>query len=407
MKGQRRSGHILKWLILVPLSFWLGLALPLCAQEQTIAQMVHTSWTARDGAPLGITALAQTPDGTLWIASFGGLFSFDGVKFEAFRPKRGSDPLPTVTIRLLFLSKTGDLWAFPYHGPPVRIHQGEVRDYDRVEDEHIDVLDNPQEDSSGTFWAVLNWKHLVRLGSDGAWHKVADPTNDTHISRLFIDSSDTQWVVDSNVLYRRSKGETGFTATGIHVYGPAKIAESRDHTLWVSGKGPAPAGAVNLQHIDPVGHSLFAQRVGGALSDILVAPDDSLWVSKINAGLQRLRVRDLAPGSSERSGEPPDLYALKSGIADLGAQTFLRDADGNIWVGGMGGLDRFEHANLVPAIVDSKVGICFTCVDTQGNVWIADADGKLFTVKNGRATLVLGGGGSANLFCGAEGGCTT
>jgi ligand-binding sensor domain-containing protein len=51
-----------------------------------IAQYAHTSWTARDGALLGLVfAIAQTPDGYLWIAGSFGLFRFDGLRFEPWQ----------------------------------------------------------------------------------------------------------------------------------------------------------------------------------------------------------------------------------------------------------------------------------------------------------------------------------
>ena len=84
---------------LLALLLWFSLSFAIHAQNQTISQMIHTSWRGRDGAPQGITALAQTPDGILWIGGFGGLFTFDGVKFEAYLPKPGSLALPGGTIR--------------------------------------------------------------------------------------------------------------------------------------------------------------------------------------------------------------------------------------------------------------------------------------------------------------------
>ena len=51
-------------------------------QPLQIGQYAHTAWTARDGALLGLVfAIAQTPDGYLWVAGSFGLFRFDGVRF--------------------------------------------------------------------------------------------------------------------------------------------------------------------------------------------------------------------------------------------------------------------------------------------------------------------------------------
>jgi ligand-binding sensor domain-containing protein len=251
-------------LLALPVLWWLACASPVCAQDQTIAQMVHTSWTGKDGAPQAVSAFAQTPDGTLWIGSLGGLFTFDGLKFEPFRSRPGSPSLSTRTIQLLLVSKSGELWVFGFHGPPVRIHQGDTQVYDRTDGERIETLDNAGEDSSGAIWAVLNYKHVVRLGSDGIWHRSGNPIQGPgYIRKLFIDSSGTQWVVENDHLYRRAAQQGAFTSTDVQVYGWVKIAESPDRTLWLAGQGPSPAGASNLQHVDPTGKTLPAPQISG------------------------------------------------------------------------------------------------------------------------------------------------
>jgi ligand-binding sensor domain-containing protein len=352
-------------LVAVPLLCCLASGSSIHAQDQTIAQMVHTFWTGKDGAPQAISALAQTPDGMLWIGSSGGLFSFDGLKFTPFHPKSGPPSLSSSTIRSLMVSKQGDLWIFFFHGPPACIHDGTVRFYDRTENEPITVLDNAVQDTYGTTWAVLNWRYLVRLESDGVWHRVGNPiVGDGHISTVFSDSGDTLWVIENNLLYRKLKGDSAFTATDVHVYGPAKLAKDRDHTLWVIGRDAGPV-ALSLQHIGPAGQRLFAPRVKGQLSDITVASDGSVWV-QTDLGLRRLRTGEIAPDSSHRSLDAPDLFELRTGLSEIQVQALLQDADGNIWVGGMTGLNRFEHANLVPAIPSSKINIWLTCREMCG-----------------------------------------
>src|SRR5262249_39229068 len=103
-----RSPRVAAGLLAAPLLFCLALGSPIHAQDQTIAQMVHTSWTGKDGAPQSIDALAQTPDGMLWIGSASGLFSFDGLKFTAFNPRSGPRLLSTSGIQSLMVSKQGD-----------------------------------------------------------------------------------------------------------------------------------------------------------------------------------------------------------------------------------------------------------------------------------------------------------
>jgi ligand-binding sensor domain-containing protein len=68
--------------------------------DRAIAQLHHTAWTAKDGAPSEVVALAQTADGFLWLGTGAGLFRFDGVLFEWFEPD-GEPPITTSVSTLL------------------------------------------------------------------------------------------------------------------------------------------------------------------------------------------------------------------------------------------------------------------------------------------------------------------
>jgi signal transduction histidine kinase len=306
------------------------------------------------------------------------------------------------------VSKTGDLWVFGFHGPPVRIRHGDTKVYDRVEDEPIGNLANAQQDSSGTIWAVLNYKHVVCLGSDDVWHRAKDPIEGVgYIRKLFIDSSDTQWVVENELLYRRPARQINFTSTGVYVYGSVKIAEGTDQTLWVAGQGPkvssATARASNLQHITASGERIATPRTYGEIDDVLVAADGSLWMSKTHEGLERLSPHQISNRNGD-SAEPLDFYRVSDGLSSGGQHTLLRDADGNIWVGGTSGLDRFEQSRLVPLVAGAKAGAWFSCVDAQSRVWVGDQNGRVLVARNGRTVeMYRATADLTNLVCGKEG----
>lgn len=67
-------------------------------------------WDARQGLPVdAVRALAQTPDGYLWVGTFGGLARFDGDRFQVFDV--GNTPeLPNNLINALFCDRRGRLW---------------------------------------------------------------------------------------------------------------------------------------------------------------------------------------------------------------------------------------------------------------------------------------------------------
>ena len=75
-----------------------------------VSQYAHTAWKASDGFTKGvILAIAQTPDGYLWLGTEFGLYRFDGVRAIAWQPPAGQD-LPSQYIYSLLVTRDGTLW---------------------------------------------------------------------------------------------------------------------------------------------------------------------------------------------------------------------------------------------------------------------------------------------------------
>src|SRR5260370_33588102 len=93
---------------------------------RSLAQLYHTAWTTRDGAPAQITALAQTADGFLWLGSSTGLFRFDGIRFELFEPPP-QQALRSGDISALLPLRDGGLWVGYRLGGASLIEPGGLR----------------------------------------------------------------------------------------------------------------------------------------------------------------------------------------------------------------------------------------------------------------------------------------
>src|SRR6185369_12781597 len=73
-------------------------------------QFSHTAWKTRDGFTKGrINAIAQTPDGYLWLGTDLGLVRFDGVRALPWRPPTNQN-LPSNQIVSLQVARDGALW---------------------------------------------------------------------------------------------------------------------------------------------------------------------------------------------------------------------------------------------------------------------------------------------------------
>src|SRR2546427_231214 len=110
MNGRVSRGRIAAWsMALVALSCCAARVQALDTDKE-LTQCQQYVWTTRDGLPAhSINAIAQTPDGYLWLATHAGLIRFDGVTFtyaNSWNPP-GSKPSEILSLAV---SKAGDLW---------------------------------------------------------------------------------------------------------------------------------------------------------------------------------------------------------------------------------------------------------------------------------------------------------
>jgi len=87
---------------------WLTLLPPL--SPIAFAQHQFESWTIENGLPQNsVNDIVQTRDGYLWLATFGGLVRFDGIRFVIF--DRSTPGIESQRVRALYQDRSGVLWA--------------------------------------------------------------------------------------------------------------------------------------------------------------------------------------------------------------------------------------------------------------------------------------------------------
>jgi signal transduction histidine kinase/ligand-binding sensor domain-containing protein len=89
--------------------------------RQGAIQFSLTQWGHRDGLQsTTIYAIAQTPDGFLWLGTADGLIRFDGIRF--YRIPRSDQEPPFGRVRALAVTADGTLWVGTESGALVRIN---------------------------------------------------------------------------------------------------------------------------------------------------------------------------------------------------------------------------------------------------------------------------------------------
>jgi streptogramin lyase len=111
--------------------------------------LAHTAWFFREGFAQGrVNAIAQTPDGYLWLGTEFGLLRFDGVRSVPWHPPR-NEHLPDSWIRTLLAAPDGTLWIGTLRGL-ASWRDGTLTLYPELAGHSVNTI---LADREGTVWA--------------------------------------------------------------------------------------------------------------------------------------------------------------------------------------------------------------------------------------------------------------
>jgi signal transduction histidine kinase/ligand-binding sensor domain-containing protein len=344
---------------------------------EALSELVHTQWTTRQGAPEGINAIVQGADGYLWLGTEIGLYRFDGNRFQQFvRPDNGQ--FITEDVSALYATAAGGLWiglqtggAYFYDGRRI-IHYGSGSGLSGHSVLNFAVrLDGSVWAQTGAGLYYLQNEHWHQAGTD--WNYPA-----TTGYAAFVDRQGTLW--------SREEEGTFFLPRDGHVFqkspvpgGQGWIQSSPDGEVWVADFHlglltlTGPTRVITGQSLDK-----SITQTGGVFC---FDKDGSLW-TLVLAGRppQAYLIRATRMAHSDRS---KDLGVQRLQVSDSlitgGANAMLEDTEGDIWVAGDGGLDRFRANKLHAAVTPVAIGNSAIMVDAQGSVLLSSyVEGRLF-----------------------------
>lgn len=320
--------------------------------------LLHTSWTAREGAPTGITGIAQTPDGWIWIGSTSGLYRFDGVRF--LRATGAQAPLAS-GISAIGVLKDGTLWVGYKYGGVSLMRDGRMRHFG---------LDDPAtpggtifdaaRDAGGRLWLATS-RGLYYL--DGRWRRPepAFGAPDGRAYALLLDRRGTLWVRYEDRVFSLPKGASRFVP-GLALSAYGVLAEHPDGSVWtVSLEQPGlhllagpERGPPLTWNVDAAGSTLVFDHAGTALVDS-------------RKGFMRAE-----PAVASAVARPARLDERLSGKS---ANAMFEDRERNIWVGTENGLDRFKPPRLRPLALPDYIGTSARplAAEPGGGAWIDNA----------------------------------
>jgi signal transduction histidine kinase/streptogramin lyase len=364
------------------------LALLLCTpafcidRDRQIEQLNHTAWTAKDGAPDKIVALAQTTDGYLWLGTNRGLFRFDGVTFESFKPRSGTG-LPRNDVTALLAVPGGGLWVGMRTSGISLVENETVTNYGQQDGLPVGSVRSIARDRSGTIWAVtrggiaqLKGSHWVVAG--------ADRNVPSNCYTVFVDREGTLWIGAEDRVVFLPEGHTNFQLAADHLTNARKFAEASDGTVWMAEIGRS------VRPVRVSGRSMTSAqaevRVGSQA--ILIDKVGSLWIPTLGDGIRRVPYPDqMGALKISEYGPEAEIFTVKDGLSGNYAQCILEDREGNVWIGTDAGLDRFRQAAFVPVFLPSgSSGFTLTARE-QGAIWVSSQNRLLMQVRDGKVSI--------------------
>ncbi|SNY57667.1 diguanylate cyclase (GGDEF) domain-containing protein [Arsukibacterium tuosuense] len=281
------------------------------------------SWSTVDGLPHNtVNAIAQTPDGYLWFATWEGVARFNGRRFDIFE-RSAVTGLPDSGIRTLSVAQNGDLLVAGSRGGIARVNGHQWQSYPP-----LGVLINKAlVDSQQRLWLATEGEGVVMQTPNGSRRQFTEdnglPANAAN--SVFEDSKGRIWVG---------------TRAGLAVIDPDLVLR---HPFPEQITSPVFALAANAQQQLLIGteRGLFLlneqQQLTQLLADVPVAtllPEASgvLWIGTVDRGLLRLYNNTV------------EQLSIEQGLPNNRVLALLRDKERSLWVGTNGGIFRLRDA---------------------------------------------------------------
>ncbi|GAB3748825.1 EAL domain-containing protein [Lysobacter olei] len=280
-----------------------------------------------------VTALAQDPQGFIWVGTQGGLHRYDGQRFVPYRQDpQNPASLPDSFITALALDGPRGLWIGTQSRYLARLDlgTGAVQRYDADR-----TFDGPRQrvvalmPHRGLLWVATaaGLETLDPASGQRRWILHASGTADGEVApqRLAVDAQGTLWYGGPTGVYRiGASGHPVRVGPAVAVTG---LAFDRQGHLWVGradGLYRLHSNGREILRAWPVGDT----PAEGDIHSITEAPDRRLWFAVGNHGLRRI---------DPKTGEVLAIEENESIPASLPEDqitALMVDRSGMLWAGG-------------------------------------------------------------------------
>jgi signal transduction histidine kinase/ligand-binding sensor domain-containing protein len=324
--------------------------------------------------------MVQTSDGYLWLGTEFGLVRFDGIRFTPSGPGVGP-PLPNTVIWSLLATRDGTLWVGTLDGL-FSWRQGQLTEFPEFAAKPVFTM---LEDHEGTVWAggtaglceirgkAVRCNEIEGAPSHGLYY--SNEKRGSVVYSLYEDSDRRLWAGTESGLWQWTPGPP-------HRYAPQIFRAQQGLVAGERGAGLiAISGAADRVLLQTTRNGTQAYTIPGVpplfgAESLLRDRLGALWIGTMQHGL--LRVQD---GSFTWPEE-------KSRLTGDFISALLEDHEGTIWAGTTNGLDRFREAAVATISANEGLSTPVACAlaARDGSLWMGSYGG-LNRWQGGRLTI--------------------
>lgn len=296
-------------------------------QVPPVREFVIDHWGMEQGLPQNsVNAICQTRDGYLWLATFGGLVRFDGVKFTVF-DRFNTPGMKADRCTALYEDRQGRLWIGTENGI-VLYSNGAFITYTGSDGLPSEVIRKIVEDQRGVVWVL----------SDG----------------LPAYLRDDRFHVITPVQTGRGTEQMLFDHNSLLTWGGGGVFAVKDDSAFVL-----------LEQKDN-------EQLGGDLRDLVRDRQGTVWMALSPGGVIRF-----TPGKQMR-------FSLENGLTSPYAHSLFLESNGDVWVSTHKGISVISQSSVVSiqradGLMDDQVSTITK--DREGNIWVGTPTGGLHRLR--------------------------
>lgn len=365
-------------LLVLTISTWSStahsMALPEVQRGQYLEHLFNEVWTTRQGLPHNsVNAIAQDPNGYLWLGTWQGPSRFNGREFKIFDDVRVTG-LPDIGIFTVAVNPcNGSLYVGGARGGISRYDEGNWQKLQPAPPfvNHLNVDDQCNLWVSSSEKGLLFYKNDQRSSVFTTEHGL--PSN--AVLQSLIDAQGNLWAATSDGLAVKAANATQFKVVDT-------IPSGRVRTLHMTPTGQILAGTQQgiYQQTKDFEFQRFRPDFNASISALHHSPEGNLWIGTYRQGVWRIR-----------NGVMQSLDT-DSGLPNNHVLDITHDHEDSVWVSTHGGLVQFRDSLFSNFTTTHGLAGNYVraVIEYQGSIYVGTSSGLTRIDSEGSHAVGIG-----------------